>query len=108
MLQARVKELEMEQSLMQHELDNMSDVAQRADKQLRSRHSCLVFCECRLDFQRTHMMLLGVLRSKANCKLSEPGRINSWHSADTQGSWPDMSSCNVSACNIILETIRHV
>ena len=34
-LQARVKELEMEQSLMQHELDNMSEVAQRADKQLR-------------------------------------------------------------------------
>lgn len=37
-LQARVKELEMEQSLMQHELDNMSEVAQRADKQLR--YSC--------------------------------------------------------------------
>ena len=34
-LQARVKELEMEQSLMQRELDNMSDVAQRTDNQLR-------------------------------------------------------------------------
>ena len=34
-LQARVKELEMEQSLMQRELDNMSDVAQRTDTQLR-------------------------------------------------------------------------
>ncbi|KAA6426660.1 MAG: CENPE type kinesin [Trebouxia sp. A1-2] len=35
-LQARVKELEMEQSLMQRELDNMSDVAQRTDNQLRA------------------------------------------------------------------------
>lgn len=34
-LQARIKELEMEQSLMQRELDNMSDVAQRTDNQLR-------------------------------------------------------------------------
>ena len=34
-LQARVKELEMEQNLMQRELDNMSDVAQRTDNQLR-------------------------------------------------------------------------
>ena len=34
-LQARVEELEMEQSLMQRELDNMSDVAQRTDNQLR-------------------------------------------------------------------------
>lgn len=34
-LQARVKELEMEQSLMQRELDSMSDVAQRTDNQLR-------------------------------------------------------------------------
>lgn len=34
-LQARVKELEMEQSLMQRELDNMSYVAQRTDNQLR-------------------------------------------------------------------------
>lgn len=34
-LQARIKELEMEQNLMQRELDNMSDVAQRTDNQLR-------------------------------------------------------------------------
>ena len=34
-LQARVKELEMEQSLMQRELDSMTDVAQRTDNQLR-------------------------------------------------------------------------
>ena len=34
-LQGRIKELEMEQSLMQRELDNMSDVAQRTDNQLR-------------------------------------------------------------------------
>lgn len=34
-LKARVKELEMEQSLMQRELDGMSDVAQRTDVQLR-------------------------------------------------------------------------
>ena len=34
-LEARVKELEMEQTLMQRELDNMSDVAQRSDAQLR-------------------------------------------------------------------------
>lgn len=34
-LKARVKELEMEQSLMQRELDNMSEVAQRTDTQLR-------------------------------------------------------------------------
>ena len=43
-LQARIKELEMEQSLMQRELDNMSDVAQRTDNQLRlllSKH-CLI------------------------------------------------------------------
>ena len=49
-LQARVKELEMEQSLMQHELDNMSEVAQRADKQLRYRvclyHMFLVVGHC--------------------------------------------------------------
>ena len=34
-LEARVKELEMEQTLMQRELDSMSDVAQRSDAQLR-------------------------------------------------------------------------
>jgi len=44
-LQARVKELEMEQSLMQRELDNMSDVAQRTDNQLRYSHILL----CRLN-----------------------------------------------------------
>ncbi len=41
-LQARVKELEMEQSLMQRELDNMSDVAQRTDNQLR--YSPVLLC----------------------------------------------------------------
>jgi len=41
-LQARVKELEMEQILMQRELDNMSDVAQRTDNQLR--YSPVLLC----------------------------------------------------------------
>ncbi len=51
-LQARVKELEMEQSLMQRELDNMSDVAQRTDNQLRcGQHRLVVLyrlCMCHL------------------------------------------------------------
>ena len=35
-LRARIKELEMEQKLMQAELDSVSELAQRMDSQLRS------------------------------------------------------------------------
>ena len=55
-MEARVKELEMEQTLMQRELDNMSDVAQRSDAQLRwvadAVHSGILGCcgSCRVGW----------------------------------------------------------
>ena len=69
-LQARVKELEMEQSLMQHELDNMSEVAQRADKQLRymQGHTALTLHLATQDRRYCSVSVTG--QSASSCTVS--------------------------------------